>query len=89
MDNSWLMVAVLFATVLLRLALVLGVIWALIPTRRRCPRCGEDYLSAVSSRVAGFLGLQWRWCLACGWEGLSRRPRPSRARMEHASHTKA
>ncbi|MBI2537395.1 MAG: hypothetical protein HYW06_10640 [Gemmatimonadetes bacterium] len=72
MDHSVLVVAVLMATVLLRLALVLGVIWLLIPRRRRCPRCGDDELSRVSSRLARLLHLERRWCLACGWEGVSK-----------------
>ncbi|MBI2403466.1 MAG: hypothetical protein HYV20_12195 [Gemmatimonadetes bacterium] len=62
MDHSVLVVAVLMATVLLRLALVLGVIWLLIP----------DELSRVSSRLARLLHLERRWCLACGWEGVSK-----------------
>lgn len=89
MDNSWLVVAVLFATVLLRIALVLGIIWLLIPPRRRCPRCAEDGLSAVASRAARLLGLEWRWCLACGWQGLSKRPPATPAPVEHTTHTPA
>lgn len=72
MDNSLLVVAVLLATVLLRLALVLGVIWLLVPRRRHCPRCGGDELTRVTSRLARLLYLERRWCLACGWEGVSK-----------------
>lgn len=72
MDNSVLVVAVLMATVLLRLALVLGVIWLLVPRRRHCPRCGDDELTRVRSRLARLLHLERRWCLACGWEGVSK-----------------
>ena len=72
MDHSVLVVAVLLATVLLRVALVLGVIWLLIPRRRWCPRCGGDELSRVASRPARWLRLEHRWCLSCGWEGVSK-----------------
>lgn len=72
MDHSVLVVAVLLATVLLRVALVLGAIWLLIPRRHRCPRCGGDDLSRVTSKPARLLLLERRWCLGCGWEGLSK-----------------
>lgn len=72
MDHSALVVAVLLATVLLRLALVLGAIWLLVPRRRECPRCGSEDLSRVASRPAHLLHLERRWCLACGWAGVSK-----------------
>jgi hypothetical protein len=73
MDHSVLAVAVLMATVLLRLALVLAVIWLLVPTRHRCPRCGGEELARVTSPAARLLRLEWRWCLSCRWEGVSKR----------------
>ena len=73
MDHSVFVVAVLMATVLLRLALVLAVIWLLVPTRHRCPRCGGEELARVASRPAHLLRLERRWCLACRWEGVSKR----------------
>jgi len=72
MDHSILVVAVLMATVLLRLALVLGAIWLLVPGRHQCPRCRSEDLMRVASRPARLLRLERRWCLACGWEGVSK-----------------
>lgn len=72
MDQSILVVAVLMATVLLRVALVVGVVWLLVPRRRQCPRCGGADLSRVASRLARLAYLERRWCLTCGWEGVSK-----------------
>ncbi len=72
MDHSVLVVAVLMATVLLRLVLVLAAIWLLVPRRRQCPRCGGADLSRVASSLARLLRLERRWCLNCGWEGVSK-----------------
>lgn len=74
MENSALIVAVLLATVLLRVVLVLGLVWLLVPARRSCPRCGAGAsdLACVRSRLARLLRLERRWCLACGWEGVSK-----------------
>lgn len=80
MDESLLVVMVLMATVLLRVALVLGAMWLLVPPRRSCPQCRNEALVRVASRAARLLRLERRWCLACGWQGLAR-PWP-RARWE-------
>ena len=72
MENSGLVVAVLLATVLLRLVLVAGVAWLLVPARHRCPQCGDDQLARVTSRLASLARLERRWCLACGWQGVSK-----------------
>lgn len=76
MEDSGLIVAVLLATVLLRLALVGGVAWLLVPSRHRCPRCGDDQLARVTSRLAALTRLERRWCLACGWQGVSKPSAP-------------
>lgn len=72
MENSGLVAAVLLATVLLRLVLVAGVAWLLVPARRSCPHCGDDQLARVASRLAGLARLEWRWCLTCGWQGVAK-----------------
>jgi len=76
MEDSGLVVAVLLATVLLRLVLVAGAAWLLVPARHRCPRCGDDQLARVTSRLAGLMRLERRWCLACGWQGVSKPSAP-------------
>jgi predicted RNA-binding Zn-ribbon protein involved in translation (DUF1610 family) len=72
MEDSGIVVAVLLATVLLRLILVAGVAWLLVPARHACPRCGDDPLARVTSRLAGLARLERRWCLTCGWQGVSK-----------------
>lgn len=76
MENSGLAVAVLLATVLLRLVLVAGVAWLLVPAREACPRCGGDQLPRVTSRLAALVRLERRWCLGCGWQGVARPSAP-------------
>jgi hypothetical protein len=76
MEDSGLVAAVLLATVLLRLVLVAGVTWLLVPARHACPRCGDDQLARVTSHLAGLVRLERRWCLACGWQGVSKARTP-------------
>lgn len=69
-------VAVLFATVLLRLAMIVGVAYFLVPRGPLCPHCQVEMLPlrhAVLDRVLP--GLQRRWCMECGWNGVVRRPK--------------
>ncbi len=74
MDSSVVAVAVLGVTVLLRIALILLVIWLLVPRRRSCPQCGEASARVVASRVLRLLLLERRWCLRCGWDGIAKCP---------------
>lgn len=73
----WLFVVALWVAMLLSPILLL---FFFLPAGRDCPRCGGDTLLIHSrilryfSRIAGV-----RWCLACGWEGITRQsawPRP-------------
>ena len=73
MDNSGLIVGVLMVTVLLRVVLVLGAVWWLIPRRARCPHCAQETSALAYPRGLGLVGVQYRWCMACGWTGLSKR----------------
>jgi hypothetical protein len=73
-DNSVLVVGVLMTTVLLRVALVAVAVWFLIPRRRLCPHCAEETAALESPRMLTVAQVQRRWCLSCGWVGLSRRP---------------
>lgn len=74
MDPSVLVVLFLFSTVVLRVALVLLVVWLLLPRRLRCPHCGEATDGVVTPALARWLRLERRWCMACGWTGIAKRP---------------
>jgi len=63
------------------LATTLAAAWRRAPTRARCPACGKP-TNAVRPpfwmrQVAP--GLMLRWCPACSWEGVGRRPSRHRA----------
>ncbi|HYK81890.1 MAG TPA: hypothetical protein VEU55_01980 [Gemmatimonadales bacterium] len=77
-----LVVAVLLATVLLRVAMVGAVAYLLLPLGPLCPHCGVTMLpirNRFFDRVVR--RLERRWCLDCGWNGIVRRvrtaPRPT------------
>jgi hypothetical protein len=67
----WLFVIALWAAMLLSPLLLLFIF---LPSGRDCPRCGTETLPIRSRmlrplrRVAGL-----RWCMSCGWEGVTRR----------------
>ena len=69
-----LIAVVLFATVLLRFAIVLAVVYFILPATRICPHCASD-LTLIRHPVMRRLlpVLEHRWCLGCGWNGLVRR----------------
>ncbi len=83
-----LVVVVLLATVLLRLAIVTAVAYLLLPQGPRCPHCGVE-MAAIRNRFFDRLLplLQRRWCLECGWNGVVRRVRsaPTRRRVPRAA----
>ena len=72
MDISGITVVVLFSTVLLRIVLVVSAMWLLLPCRRRCPACHEATESLVTLKIMQSLRVERRWCLVCGWSGLSK-----------------
>src|SRR5205807_9112963 len=76
-----LVVVVLLATVLLRVAIVTAVVYLLLPQGALCPHCNVEMV-AVRNRVLDRLVpvLQRRWCLECGWNGVVRRVRWADAR---------
>src|SRR2546421_2808783 len=80
-----LVVVVLLATVLLRVAIVTAVVYLLLPQGSLCPHCNLEMV-AVRNRVLDQLVpvLQRRWCLECGWNGVVRRVR----RGPHGSRPK-
>ena len=84
-----LIVLVLLATVVMRLAIVTAVVYLLLPRGPLCPRCGEEMAALRNWFVDGLLpALQRRWCLACGWNGLVRRAPTSysRPRLPRLTH---
>src|SRR5256884_3574552 len=76
-----LVVVVLLATVLLRVAIVTAVVYLLLPQGSLCPHCNLEMV-AVRNRVLDELVpvLQRRWCLECGWNGVVRRGGGARGR---------
>jgi hypothetical protein len=76
-----LVVVVLLATVLLRVAIVTAVVYLLLPQGSLCPHCSLEMVS-VRNRFLDRLVplLERRWCLGCGWDGVVRRVRRARAR---------
>jgi hypothetical protein len=81
-----LVVVVLLATVVLRVAIVSAVVYLLLPQGPVCPRCHLEMI-ALRNRFLDHLVpvLQRRWCLACGWNGIVRRVRTARARTAAAA----
>jgi hypothetical protein len=73
-----LVVAVLLATVLMRVAIVGAVTYLLLPLGPQCPHCGVAMVP-IRNRLFDRLlrPLERRWCLECGWNGVVRRVRPA------------
>jgi hypothetical protein len=70
-----LIVFVLFATVLLRFAIVLTFVYVMLPSRCACPRCGAELSAIRHSWLRRLLPIiEHRWCLDCGWSGVVRHP---------------
>lgn len=71
-----LIAVVLFATVLLRFGIVLGVAYLILPATRICPHCANDLTlirHPILRRLIPFV--EHRWCITCGWTSLVRAPR--------------
>lgn len=87
---SLLILLYLLLVIALPLALSAAVSYRTLPEGRNCALCGCEtvrvrarWLTAVSRLVPGSV-LQRRWCLTCGWEGVSRLPREREAHVERA-----
>lgn len=66
----WLLVTVLWAAMLLSPFLLL---FLFLPTGRDCPRCAAETLPIRSRMMQPIRRLAMlRWCLSCGWEGVTR-----------------
>lgn len=78
---SLLIILYLLLVIVLPLALSAVVSYRTLPDGTGCPLCGNDTLRlrarwlrwASTAKPGGVL--QRRWCLECGWEGISRLPR--------------
>jgi hypothetical protein len=71
-----LVVLVLLATVLMRIAIIVAVTYLLLPQGPLCPHCSVDMMPIRNRFFDRLLpALQRRWCLECGWNGIVRRMR--------------
>jgi hypothetical protein len=83
-----LIVVVLLSTVVLRLAIVVAVIYRLLPRGPLCPRCQVEMVPIRNRFFDRFLpALQRRWCLDCGWNGIVRRIRAAPTRQRTPRRT--
>ena len=83
-------VLVLLGLVALRLLILGGVAFLLIPAGRRCPACGGETIALERAGWVRMLpGVARRWCMHCGWSWLRKQkageplapvPRPSMER---------
>ena len=70
-----LIVVVLFATVLLRVGIVLAVVYLILPATKTCPRCGTALATIRHPALRILLPtVKHSWCLECGWSGVVRDP---------------
>lgn len=70
---------VLGATVLLRAAVVLTVVYLILPKAFSCPRCADRLTLIRHPLLQRVLPVvEHRWCMGCGWSGLARRARDRR-----------
>ena len=72
-DAEIVVVAVLLATVILRVLLVGIVVWMMVPRRQSCPQCSQATVPVLEPTVLRLLRLERRWCMACGWNGIARK----------------
>jgi Zn ribbon nucleic-acid-binding protein len=78
-----LVVVVLFATVLLRAAIVTAVVYLMLPKAFSCPHCADKLaliLHPIWRRILP--QVEHRWCLSCGWSGMVRRAPPVRVQTQ-------
>lgn len=66
----WMFMTALWVVMLLA---PLGLLVALLPSGRECPRCGSETLSIRVRMLRPVKRLlNRRWCTSCGWEGIMR-----------------
>jgi hypothetical protein len=73
-------VGVLLFTVLLRFAIVTVVVYLILPPGPLCPHCKIEMVPIRNWFLDHVMpALQRRWCLECGWNGVTRRIRSAPA----------
>jgi len=66
----WLLVTGLWAAMLVSPFVLM---YLFLPMGKECPRCAGETISLKSRVLRPFRSLaSLRWCIACGWEGVSR-----------------
>jgi hypothetical protein len=66
----WMFMTALWVVMLLA---PLGLLVALLPSGRDCPRCGSETLPIRVALLRPVMRLlNRRWCTSCGWEGIMR-----------------
>jgi hypothetical protein len=66
----WMFMTALWVVMLLA---PLGLLVALLPSGRDCPRCGCETLPIRVQVLRPLMRLlNRRWCTSCGWEGIMR-----------------
>lgn len=66
----WILVTGLWAAMLLSPFVLL---YLFLPSGRGCPRCAGETLPIRSRLLRPFRSFATsRWCMSCGWEGVSR-----------------
>jgi len=69
----------LFALDGFRLVLIAFVAWLIVPRHRNCPQCSEPTEPIQAPKALGWILLEKRWCMACGWTGVARKLPATRA----------
>jgi hypothetical protein len=66
----WILVTGLWAAMLISPFVLL---YLFLPSGRECPRCAGETFPIRSRLLRPFRSMATlRWCMACGWEGLTR-----------------
>jgi len=66
-------VEVLLATVLLRFVMVGALAYLLLSRGPACPHCGTSMAQVRQAWLWLLPGIERRFCIECGWNGLVRR----------------
>ncbi len=70
-----LIVVVLLGTVVLRVVFIAAFAWLVLPRGTACPHCAAPLNPVRRGWLAMLAGVEQRFCLECGWTGLTRRSR--------------